>query len=414
LQPNQIAELTLKNGSMEQGDAMPLGWQKGAAVPGVEYVWDKAVGHDSQASLRLHKTVQRYFPIAQWHQFVPNAGNASKLKVSAWVKAEKATKGIVDILFFGQGGKMTHQWIAYIGAKNANEPPVSHDWKEYTGVAEIPPGTTRLGVALQIYGPGKIWFDDVRTEFVSDETPQAKGRPLDDIADIPSQDLTVDGNDRMRYFLVGPKKGAVAPDSGFKLVVVMPGGDGSEDFHPFVRRLYKYAMNDEFLVAQPVAVNWRPLQKTVWPTLVNPVEGQEFSTEDFVEAVIRDVAVRHSLDKRCVFTLSWSSGGPAAYALALKKETPVKGSYVAMSVYRPQWHPPVANAKGRLFLLDHSPEDRICRYHYAKQAKRELSEAGATVRLVTYKGGHGWHGRVYDRVREGLSWLVRQAEERGR
>lgn len=250
---NQVAELKLKNGSMEQGDAVPAGWQKGAAVPGVEYVWDKAVGHDGQSSLRLRKTAQRYFPIAQWHQFVLNPGTASKLKVSAWVKAEKAAKGIVDAVFFAQDGSVSHQWIAYIGAKNANEPPASHDWKEYSGVADIPPGTTRLGIALQIYGPGTIWFDDVRAEFVPDETPktdavQATRKPASDIADVPAQDLTVDGNDKMRYFLIGPQKDAKAPESGFKLVVVMPGGDGSEQFHPFVRRLYKHAMNEKFLV----------------------------------------------------------------------------------------------------------------------------------------------------------------------
>ncbi len=411
------AELHLRNGSMEQGDAAPLGWRKGAAVPGVVYAWDKAVGHDSQSSLRLRKTAQRYFPIAQWHQFVPNPGTSSKLKVSAWVKAEKAAKGIVDAVFFGQDGSTSHQWIAYIGAKNANDPPVSHDWKEYSGVAEIPPGTTRLGIALQIYGPGTIWFDDVRAEFVPDETPKtdavrATRKPASDIADVPAQDLTVEGNDKMRYFLIGPQKDAKTPKNGFKVVIVMPGGDGSDQFHLFVRRLCKHAMTDDFLVAQPVAVKWRPEQTTVWPTLVNPVDGQEFATEEFVEAVIRDVAKRHSLDERYVFTLSWSSGGPAAYALALKKETPIKGSYIAMSVYRPQWHPPVANATGRLFLLDHSPEDRVCKYHYAEQAKGELSEAGADVRLITYEGGHGWHGPVYARVRGGLSWLVRQVEER--
>jgi len=31
------------------------------------------------------------------------------------------------------------------------------------------------------------------------------------------------------------------------------------------------------------------------------------------------------------------------------------------------------------------------------------------VRLVTYEGGHGWHGAIYPRVREGLSWLVEQS-----
>ena len=407
---SRVAELKLNNGSMEQGDAMPLGWQKGAAVPGVRYVWDKAVGHDSKASLRLHKTVQRYFPIAQWHQFVPNPKATSKLTVSAWVKAERATKGIVDVLFFGQDGKMTHQWIAYIGAKNANEPPVTHDWKEYTGIVEIPPGTTRLGVALQIYGPGKIWFDDVRAEFVPDETPktdavQAKGRPRDDVADIPAQDLTVDGNGRMRYCLIGPRENAVPPKSGFKLVVVMPGGDGGEDFHPFVRRIYKHAMNDEFLVAQPVAFKWRPLQKIVWPTRINPVEGQEFSTEDFVEAVVRDAARRYSLDERCVFTLSWSSSGPAAYAISLAEKKSITGSYVAMSVFQPDFLPPLTNARGHAYFIDHSPDDRTCPFRMAKAAEQSLQEHGASVRLNTYEGGHGWRGDVYGRIRSGIDWL---------
>ena len=253
-------------------------FRRDAAVSGVGYVWDKAVGHDGKASLRLHKTVQRYSPIAQWHQFVPNPGTTSKLKVSAWVKAERATKGIVDVLFFGQDGKMTHQWIAYIGAKKANQPPVSHDWKQYTGVAEIPPGTTRLGVALQIYG-------------------------------------------------------------------------------------------------------------------------------DFVEAVVRDVAGRHSLDERHVFTLSWSSGGPAAYAISLAQKKSITGSYVAMSVFKPEFLPPLKNARGHAYFIDHSPDDRICPFRMAKAAEQSLEKHGASVRFNTYEGGHGWRGDVYGRIRSGIEWL---------
>jgi len=235
---------------------------------------------------------------------------------------------------------------------------------------------------------------------------------LAEFAGIQHLDLKVDDNPRMRYFLAGPREQTPVPKDGFKLVVVMPGGDGSADFEFFVRRLHKYSMNDEFLVAQPIAFKWKLRQRKVWPTLTGPVEGQEFSTEEFVEAVIRDVASRHLLDERYVFTLSWSSSGPAAYALALKKETPITGSYIAMSVFHPGNLPPLANAKGRLFLLDHSPDDRVCKFLFAERAKRELSEAGATVRLVTYKGGHGWHGSMYTRVRDGISWLARQVEER--
>jgi RNA polymerase sigma-70 factor (ECF subfamily) len=148
----------------------------------VEYLWDKAAGHRSDSSLCLAKTAQRYFPIAEWVQTVPNPATTSKLRVSAWVKAKRVTKGIVDAQFIGASGEQTHQWVAYVGAKRASDRPVNHDWAEYAGVVEIPAGTKRLGIGLQIYGPGKIWFDDVKAEFVPDTTPktdplQARARP---------------------------------------------------------------------------------------------------------------------------------------------------------------------------------------------------------------------------------------------
>lgn len=247
------------------------------------------------------------------------------------------------------------------------------------------------------------------TERTQEEERQAA---LADVADVPALDLKVGGDMKMRYFLIGPRSGSAAPENGYKLLVVVPGGDGGDGFHPFVKRIFKRACGDDYLVAQLVAPKWRFAQQSIWPTRGNPVEGQRFSTEDFVEAVISDVAGRHPLDGRCIFTLSWSSGGPAGYAVALQEKAVVTGSYVAMSVYRPEWHPPVTGAPGRVFLIEHSPEDRTCPYGDAQRAERELSEAGAAVRLVTYEGGHGWHGRIYDRVRENLSWLVGQTAGR--
>ncbi len=230
---------------------------------------------------------------------------------------------------------------------------------------------------------------------------------LADVADVPAEDLTVEGNERMRYFLIGAGEGAKPPEGGYRLVVVMPGGDGGEDFHPFVRRLWKNSLGKEFLVAQPVAFKWEPSQRITWPTSVNPnAAGQEFSTEEFVEAVIKDVKGRHSIDQRCVFTLSWSSGGPAGYAVSLQEETAVKGSYVAMSVFRHEWLPGLDAAGGHFYWLDHSPEDKVCPFSHAKQAEKDLGEAGATVRMTTYSGGHGWRGDVYGRVRSGIGWLV--------
>ena len=167
------AKSILANGGFERGvlaqDRAPADWRKGAAVPGVQYGWDRTIAHEGRASLHLKKTAQRYFPIAQWSQEVKREGDTPRLKVVAFVKAQKTTKAILDVQFVDHEGQWTHQWVAYIGAKEAGDPPVTHDWKKYEGVVAIPEGTEKLIVAAQIYGPGEVWFDDVAAEYTRAE-----------------------------------------------------------------------------------------------------------------------------------------------------------------------------------------------------------------------------------------------------
>jgi hypothetical protein len=80
---------------------------------------------------------------------------------------EKVTKAILDVIFLDEKGDwISHKWAAYVGAQQPNDPPADHDWKEYSGQVKIPEGTKKIQVGLQIYGPGKVWFDDVRAEYV--------------------------------------------------------------------------------------------------------------------------------------------------------------------------------------------------------------------------------------------------------
>ncbi len=223
------------------------------------------------------------------------------------------------------------------------------------------------------------------------------------------QDLRAGDNEHMRYFLAGPRSEAVqkqAPKAGFKLLLVMPGGDGSAEFQTFCRRIAANATDDQWLVAQLVAPQWSEDQKNqiVWPTTKSPFAGMKFSTEEFVAAVIRDVERRHPIDPAVVFTLSWSSSGPAAYAVALEPSIGVTGSFVAMSVWKPKQLPKLTVAKGHAFYLLHSPDDRIP-IAMAKSARDELGKAGAKVELAEYEGGHGWHGDVYGMMRTGIAWL---------
>src|SRR5262249_22746607 len=74
----------------------------------------------------------------------------------------------------------------------------------------------------------------------------------DDVADIASQDLRAGKDEHKRYFLIEPPKGVKAPTKGYGLVVVLPGGDGSADFQPFVKRIFKNAVPEGYVLAQPV------------------------------------------------------------------------------------------------------------------------------------------------------------------
>jgi predicted esterase len=236
--------------------------------------------------------------------------------------------------------------------------------------------------------------------------------PLTDVADIPSRDLKAGGDANKRYFQIGPKAGTRSPTAGFGLVVILPGGDGSADFNPFVRRIYKNALPEGYVAAQPIAIKWADGQDIVWPTQSNPVAGMKFGAEEFVEAVIADVAKQHKLDRARIFTLSWSSSGPAAYATSLRDKCSITGSFIAMSVFNPQFLPPLKQAKGQAYYLYHSQEDRVCPYRMAVQAGKTLTANGAKVQLQTYDGGHGWRGNIFDDIRTGIQWLEKNQEKR--
>ena len=233
----------------------------------------------------------------------------------------------------------------------------------------------------------------------------------DDVADIPGVKTSVENQPKMEYFLIGldETKDIPPPENGYKLLVIMPGGDGSAEFHPFVRRIFKYAvmpLEENFIAVQPVAVKWTPKQQIVWPTGKVKADRQKFSTEIFVESVIADVSKRTKIDPKHIYTLTWSSSGPAAYAVALQEKTAVTGSYITMSVFKPNELPPLGRAKNRVFVVEHSPEDRVCPFRMAKDAEEQLTKQGAVLKFVEYEGGHGWRGNLYGRLRENLRWMV--------
>jgi predicted esterase len=415
-QPAGADATVILRDSFEKGQAAPADWQQGGDVPGVQYEWSDGVASDGKRSLSLEKTENRFFPIAQWSRTVPLKGQGGNVEVSVKVKAAGAQKAIVDVTFLSvRGTPMSHKWLAYIGAEEEGDPAANHDWGTYSRVLALPRGAKGLGIGLQIYGPGEVWFDELTVRHVgapgeaaavdtgSDSAAKPQAASEETAADggavAGAIEVKVNDNATGQYLLVPP----AAEPAG--LLIVLPGGDGSAEFHPFVANIATNALGGKFAVAQPIAVKWRPDQQITWPTLQNKTPGMKFSTEELVGKVMKDVIAKHKIDRQRIFVLAWSSGGPAAYAIALHKQSPVTGSLIAMSVFKQKELPALANAAKRSFYLLHSPDDQVCPYWMAQQATTSLEGGGARTTLVDYSGGHGWQGDVFGNIRAGVAWL---------
>jgi len=161
----------------EAGRRGPLGWVQGRRVPGARLAWDKEVAFEGKASLRLEKKVKKYWPIAQWSRTIRCRAGGRQLRVMLQVKAQNVTKAVVDVQFLGRGGRqLGHKWAIYIGSRKAGDRLADHDWQEYSGVVSVPAGVQLVRVALQIYGPGTVWFDDLRVSYMEAESDASKGQ----------------------------------------------------------------------------------------------------------------------------------------------------------------------------------------------------------------------------------------------
>jgi len=232
-----------------------------------------------------------------------------------------------------------------------------------------------------------------------------------DVADIPSQRLSVAGDPNLSYFLVGPVA-KETPAAGYGLIVVLPGGDGRADSLAFVKRVYRNSFGGNYIVAQPIAVKWSPQQGSVWPIRSDGLPYVKCATEQFVDEIIKIVRGQYKIDSLRIFTMSWSSSGPAGYAISLQKDSPVVGSYIAMSAFKPEKLGSLAQARGHAYFIEHSPQDKVCPLPMAEEAVRLLAAEGAKVKFNPYAGGHGWRGNFYPRIAAAIQWLENSAQPR--
>lgn len=242
--------------------------------------------------------------------------------------------------------------------------------------------------------------------------PAAAPQPVvpDDVKDVPCEDLRVGGDEQKRFFLIGAtpeRRAAVKQAGGYRVLIVIPGGDGGDGFNPFVRRIYKNALDENWLIVQLVSPTWdvQKKQQLVWPTEKFTYPAAKFTTEAQIDAALAETKKREPIDEKRVYLMAWSSGGPAAYSYMLRKETPVAAAFVLMSVFKPEQLPDLAAAKGRRYYLLQSPDDKITKFEFAEKARDALRGAGAEVKLQSYAGGHGFRGDVWGMVRGGVKWM---------
>jgi predicted esterase len=231
-----------------------------------------------------------------------------------------------------------------------------------------------------------------------------------DISDMTVREMRAGGDAMKRYFVI--HRPVDPPKDGWRTLFVLPGGSGDAQFQPFVTRIAKNALPENYLVVQLVAPVWSPQQaeNVVWPTDQSNLREVKFSTREFFLAVRSEVGKAHKLDPRYSFTLTWSSSGTNGYGLSLSSKSGVTGTFVAMSVFTPALLPPLTAAKGHPYFIYHSPTDFIPIAN-AEAARDALEKAGAVVKLQTYDGGHGWKGDVFGDIRKGVHWLEQQAKK---
>ena len=417
--PSQSDNLVINGGFESALDSWHESTLPSGSETQVKFGIDSGEKHSGKASLKFEKKENRYFPIQQLvGSLRSKIAVTRRFETTAWIKANQAGKLTMKAVFMDSSGEsIGGGFVTYVG-ETGGSGRVTHDWKKFRSVVDVPASTKSLTFSIEMYGPGEVWIDDVSANFVDDATalvdPFGKESsdttdPLADIKDVPNVEFQAKKDPKKTYFLIGNK--VPAPANGYKLLLVLPGGTGSKDFNPFVRRIWKNAELERqgFIIAQLAAPQWETSEsRIVWPIRANSVGSAKFKTEEFVNDVIFDVKSKIKVDPEHIYAFGWSSGGPATYA-ALLDSPDIKGAFVAMSIFRKEDYPTLSLAKGRSLYLFQSPEDKVTNFTWAEKSKAAFTAAGVRTELVSYPGGHGFtSGQPFEDIKNGLEWLTKR------
>lgn len=226
------------------------------------------------------------------------------------------------------------------------------------------------------------------------------------------------GGDAQRaYWLLCPgaitpenRPGVAPPKPTYGLIVALADGvgDGS-DLADFWKEAIQKSLKDGYFVALPVAPRWDAHQPTSWVTQQNmsQVKGARFSTEAFLNDIVKDVQGRYPIDPHRLILHGIGEGGLAAYACSLSGATPFQGFYILSSPFRTAQLPSLASAKGHRYLIQQSKEDKRTPYFHAAAAEEMLRKQSAVVKLVVTQGEYGYKfaDSPWEQVSQAIGWL---------
>jgi AraC family transcriptional regulator len=171
---NLKAQQVARNLGFENVDASGnvLSWEIGNTKKKYIVRLDTAVAHSGKCSFVIEMgddIADRGFAGASTLIMGSNIGSKRILRISAFIKTENLTDGIVGIGMQLNGANGPLKEIN----SNAQSKPGTENWKKHIIELPITTDVQFVRVGLQMTGKGKVWFDDFNITF--DDVPIGNG-----------------------------------------------------------------------------------------------------------------------------------------------------------------------------------------------------------------------------------------------
>jgi hypothetical protein len=157
-----------KSGSANKHNP-PIEWLISGAKPDhYETGIAKTVAHSGTRCAYMRHAVDRPEAFGTLMQeFSPHNYLGKRLRMASWIKTEGG-EGWVGawMSVYGKAGRIN------ISFDNMCQRPITGttEWTKYEIVLDVPNESTKIGFGVILSGKGKLWFDDITLDVVSEDT----------------------------------------------------------------------------------------------------------------------------------------------------------------------------------------------------------------------------------------------------